>query len=217
MGYRGKLVERERARQLRRAGRTMPEIAAALGVSRSSVSLWTRDIAAPVRGRRRPAVRRPNALERRKQAEIAAMLEEGRRRIGSLSERDLLVAGAALYAGEGAKSGGSVRFANCDPLLHAMFVAWLRTFFLIDESRLRVAVYLHEGLDLVAATAFWSDVVGVPERQFTRPYRAVPDASIRATKHPMGCAYVTYSCARTHRAVMGLVAALLSSAGRGPG
>jgi len=217
VGYRGKLIEREAARRLRRDGWTMPDIARALGVSRSSVSLWTRDVPTPLRQRRRAGVRRPNALERRKHEEIAAMLDEGKRRIGTLSERELLVAGAALYAGEGAKTGGSVRFANCDPLLHRMFATWLRTFFTIDESRLRVAVYLHEGLDLAAATAFWSDVISVPEQQFTRPYRAVPDASIRATKHPMGCAYVTYSCARTHRAVMGLVAALLSSAGRGPG
>jgi hypothetical protein len=30
-------------------------------------------------------------------------------------------------------------------------------------------------------------------------------------RHPMGVASVTYSCSRTHRQVMGLVAALLSS------
>ncbi|CAN5194493.1 hypothetical protein BH24ACT1_BH24ACT1_03920 [soil metagenome] len=44
MGYRGKVVEQERARALRAQGWTMPEIAAELEVSKGSVSLWTRDV-----------------------------------------------------------------------------------------------------------------------------------------------------------------------------
>src|SRR5688500_16492458 len=97
MGYRGKLPEREEARRLRARGWTMPDIAAELRVSRSSVSLWTRDVPVPRGPRRRLRPRVPNALERRKQAEIAELLEEGRTRIGALSDRDLLIAGTALY------------------------------------------------------------------------------------------------------------------------
>ena len=33
------------------------------------------------------------------------------------------------------------------------FCAWLREFFEVDETRLRVRVYLHDGLDLDAAQA----------------------------------------------------------------
>jgi transcriptional regulator with XRE-family HTH domain len=45
MGYRGKLAERQQARQLRRTGLPLAEIAGRLGVSKSSVSLWVRDVA----------------------------------------------------------------------------------------------------------------------------------------------------------------------------
>ncbi len=44
MGYRGKLAERRHARLLRRTGLPLAEIAARLGVSKSSVSLWVRDV-----------------------------------------------------------------------------------------------------------------------------------------------------------------------------
>jgi len=44
MGYRGKLSEKERAKKLRLEGFTMDEIASQLEVSKSSVSLWTRDV-----------------------------------------------------------------------------------------------------------------------------------------------------------------------------
>jgi hypothetical protein len=176
MGYRGKLVERRQARQLRRTGLPLGEIAARLGVSKSSVSLWVRDVEfTPVprvtRGRRRD----PNALQRRKQGEIERLLEEGRVRIGRLSEREFLVAGVALYAGEGAKRDGAVKSANSDPRMIAFFCAWLRRFFAIDETRLRLRLYLHEGLDLGASIAFWSEVTGIPPSQFQKPYRAVPD------------------------------------------
>jgi hypothetical protein len=213
MGYRGKLAEQRQARQLRRAGLPLAEIAAALGVSKSSVSLWVRDVefTGPVvrsaRGRRRD----PNALQRRKQGEIERLLEEGRARVGRLSEREFLVAGVALYAGEGTKRDGAVRFANSDPRMIVFFCYWLRRFFEVDESRLRVRLYLHEGLDLAATIAYWSALTGVPPSQFVKPYRAVPDPSIRHAKHVHGCVTVSYSCSATHRSVMGLVSALLSN------
>ena len=121
-----------------------------------------------------------------------------------------LAAGAALYAGEGAKAEGCVKFANTDAAMATFFCRWRRTFFAPDESRLRVSVYLHEGLDLAAAEAFWSAVTGVPSSQFRKPYRATADPSIRKVKHEFGCCNVMYSCSRTHRAIMGLVRALLT-------
>jgi hypothetical protein len=211
MGYRGKLAEQQQARQLRRTGLPLAEIAAHLGVAKSSVSLWVRDVefsplARPPRGRRRD----PNALQRRKRAEINRLVEEGRARIGRLSDREFLVAGVALYAGEGTKRDGAVRFANSDPRMILFFCYWLRRFFEIDESRLRIRLYLHEGLDLAAAIAYWSELTAIPVSQFSKPYRAIPDASIRTSKHVHGCVTVSYSCSATHRSVMGLVNALLS-------
>jgi hypothetical protein len=212
MGYRGKLAERQQARRLRRTGLPQAEIAARLGVSRSSVSLWVRDVefSAPVRPPPRGRRRGPNALQRRRQAEIDRLVEEGRVRIGQLTEREFLVAGVALYAGEGTKRDGAVRFANSDPRMILFFCGWLRRFFEIDESRLRVRLYLHQGLDLAATIAYWSALTGIPPSQFGKPYRAVPDPSIRHAKHVHGCVTVSYSCSPTHRAIMGLVSALLS-------
>jgi hypothetical protein len=89
-----------------------------------------------------------------------------------------------------------VKFANSDPRMIAFYCAWLRRFFEIDETRLRLRLYLHQGLDLDASIAFWSEVTGIPPSQFQKPYRATPDPSIRHTKHVHGCASVDYSCPR---------------------
>ena len=126
----------------------MPDIAAELGVSRGSVSIWTRDVPFEPQPRRRARNREPNALQRAKAAEIERLLADGRERIGNLTDRDLLIAGAALYAGEGDKGDGSVGFANSDPAMITLFLQWFRRFFEPDDRRLRVRLYLHEGLDL---------------------------------------------------------------------
>jgi transcriptional regulator with XRE-family HTH domain len=211
MGYRGKVEQREQARILRAQNLTLADIAARLGVSKSSVSLWVRDVPFTPSKRRHGPHRRPHAQRVAKLAEIERLDEEARVRLGVLSDEAFFVAGVALYAGEGAKADGSVKFANTDSGMTRFFCAWLRHFFEIDETRLRVSVYLHEGLDLDAAEAHWSSVTGVPRSQFNQPYRAVADATIRRSKHAFGCAYVVYSCSSTHRAVMGAVRALLSS------
>jgi len=146
----------------------------------------------------------------RKQAEIDELLAEGRHRIGRLSEREFLVAGTALYAGEGAKADGQLCFANSDPRMILFFCQWLRHFFDLDESKFRFRLYLHEGLDLDEAICFWSALTLIPTQQFGKPYRAVPDPSIRRSKHPRGCGSVWYYSSSVHRGVMGLVHALLS-------
>jgi transposase len=108
MGYRGKVIERQQARQLRRTGLPLAEIARRVGVSKSSVSLWVRDVEfdgpplRAARGRRRD----PNALQRRKQGEIDRLLEEGRVRIGRLTERDFLGAGWRCTPGRGPSGTG---------------------------------------------------------------------------------------------------------------
>jgi transcriptional regulator with XRE-family HTH domain len=77
MGYRGKLAEQQQARLLRQAGLPLAEIAARVGVSKSSVSLWVRDVEfEPIRRVTRGRRRAPNALQRRRQAEIGIPLSQ---------------------------------------------------------------------------------------------------------------------------------------------
>jgi hypothetical protein len=211
MGYRGKVAEQEKARLLRAENRTLAEIAEMLGVSKSSVSLWVRDVPFTPSKRRYGPQRRPHPQHLAKLREIEECQFEGRKAIGILDDDAFLAAGVALYAGEGAKSGGSVIFANTDPTMIRFHCAWLRRFFDIDEARLRVRVYLHEGLDLDAAEEHWSRVTGVPRSQFRSPYRAAADPTNRRNKHEFGCAYVGYSCTHTLRKILGLMHALLSS------
>lgn len=212
VGYRGKVGEREAARDLRARGWTMDAIAAELGVSKSSVSLWTRDVPFEAQRRQyRPGSRSTHRQHVEKLREIKELHRWGIERVGCLGEDAFFTAGIALYAGEGTKADGRLAFTNSDPLMIEFFCGWMRRFFEVDEAKLRVRLYLHEGLDLTAAREFWADITGIPQGQFHKPYRAVSDPTIRGAKHEYGCVSVVYYSTRTHRVIMALVRALLSS------
>ncbi len=142
---------RSRARDLRAQGWTLSEICEELGVARSSASVWCRDVAideAVLAERRRKRFlvgnegarqRGPNKLQRRKQAEIERLRAEGIERIGQLTEQEFLVAGVALYAGEGSKRDGTSCSPTPIPRMLLFFLAWLRRFFDVDECRLAPA------------------------------------------------------------------------------
>ena len=117
----------------------------------------------------------------------------------------------ALYAGEGGKTDGSVIFANSDGCLVRLFLRWLRSAFDIDESRLRVGLYLHADLDLCAAVEYWAEETGIPHEQFQKPYRAVVDETRRHNRHEFGCARIVYADASVHRRVMAKIRAVGSA------
>src|ERR1700722_12371047 len=116
------------ARELRAQGLDYEDIAAALGVSKSSVSLWVRDMPRPARlsyeeCRKRSAegsrlyweTERPAREAQREEVRAAAAGQ-----IGVLSKREILIAGAIAYWCEGAKSKPYRRqervvFINSDP------------------------------------------------------------------------------------------------------
>ena len=169
------------ARQLRAQGLDYVDIAAALGVAKSSVSLWVRDLPTPPRlsyeeNRKRSAAgaRRYWEAERpAREARRAAMTAHATGEIGDMTDREILIAGAVAYWCEGAKSKPhrrveQVAFINSDPGLIRFFLRFLDTAGIARDD-LIFRVYIHETADLAAAQLFWLDLTGAPPGQFRRP------------------------------------------------
>ena len=211
MGNRGHVDKQVRARELRALSWTLAEIAEELNCSKSSASLWTRGVEFTPKPRNRghPS-HQPHPLHVRKLAEIEECRRWAAAEVGSMSDRDLFMAGIGLYAGDGSKGEGRVTFSNSNPALVSLFCRWFRRFFDIDESRLRARVYLHLGLDIEAAERAWSEVLQIPRSQFYAAHRPAAAVSVRHNKHEFGCAHVIYGCSRTMRKVQGLLDTLVS-------
>jgi len=174
-----KRAEREQARRLRLDGLTYGEIAAALKVSKSSVSLWTRDLPHPTTpgqklDARMAGLKRYFDLRRvRVTAERQAEKQAWADVIGELSERELLIAGAVAYWAEGGKAKPwrpteHVVFINSDPGMITLFLAYLRAVG-VTPDRLRLRISIHESADVEAASRYWSALLGVPVDRFQRP------------------------------------------------
>lgn len=212
MGYRGKVVERERARELRAEAWTLREIADHLGVSKGSVSVWVRDVEFTPKPRNRGhASQRPHPMAVRKQAELDRCRRLGVDLAATATERDFYIWGLAMYHGEGAKTEASgFQLANTSEDIVAAFVRWMRTFFVIDERRLRASLYLHAGLDEGRAKAHWSQVASIPTEQFTKTYRPARRAGHKTSKHEFGCVSIRYGDISLFRRVMAESEALTS-------
>lgn len=177
---RAKDVERTRARELRLQGWTYAQIAAELGVSRSSCSLWLRDLPAPDPIAGRFTSERAYAMwqgrwrdrQRIRRQEKVSQTYMAARRIDRIGDRELLIAGAILYWAEGSKSKPwrrqeRVVFVNSDPDLVELFLAWLRLLGVTGE-RLVPRVQIHESADVGAAVEYWARVTGIPAEEFRR-------------------------------------------------
>jgi hypothetical protein len=167
---------RERARELRTQGLSYNEIVAQVGVAKSSVSVWVRDIPCPERFRYVHNERRQEGLRKFNEARTArndAETEAAVAELGELTDREILIAGAIAYWCEGAKNKPNrkvnrVVFINSDAGLIAFFLRFLDVAG-VDRDDLVLRVHIHENADAEAAKRFWLGVTGTQPSQFRPP------------------------------------------------
>lgn len=175
-----KLVEKQKAIILRREGRSIKEIALIVGVSKSSASLWVRDI---VLSKKQTSILKGNgfsseAIEKRRQKRLMNEQEKrdavatlAQKDIKSISLRDLRIIGLCLYWGEGGKTNqGSARISNSDPAVIKVMMRFFREICAVEEKKFRGLVHIHSHLNAKQAEQYWSQVSDIPREQFYKTY-----------------------------------------------
>ncbi|MEV7088383.1 hypothetical protein AB0O07_21255 [Streptomyces sp. NPDC093085] len=173
----GKGDLRAKARELRLKGLTYDQIQIELGCSKSSISLWVRDLPKPDR---RDAQEQARLAARKRWEHELVVRDEERQKtkaaaateIGPLSDRDLFLVGVALYWAEGAKDKAYDRrenttFINSDPSVIAIYLAWLALLG-VEKDRVRYRLMIHESADAEAAQRYWADLAGVDASVFQK-------------------------------------------------
>lgn len=169
------------ARELRKKGVSVNKIAARLQVSKSSVSLWVRDIILTVeqleklqkhtivgadRGRLKSALIQKNRRLKRIQDEI----EKGKKYFSNINHGEFFATGLAIYWAEGTKKQRRISFCNSDPKLIQLMISWLKLYFKIPLSRLGCYVginQIHTQREVIVKK-YWSEITGIPLNQFTK-------------------------------------------------
>lgn len=175
-----KSKERNKALELRQRGKSIKEIAKKLKVSKSTVSLWCRDIELSPEQIQRLQERMVsrNYMGRLKGARIQYkrrikrtkhFKRQGLNRLGKLSDRDFLIAGAALYWGEGSKKEKQgVRISNSDPEIIKFMLRWFKKVWDVHNDHINLSVTInkiHENR-VKEVEEYWSEITKIPKEQF---------------------------------------------------
>jgi transcriptional regulator with XRE-family HTH domain len=199
-----KLEAQKIARTLRRdEGLPMRVIAERLGVSKSSVSRWVRDV--KLSPQQHAVLRQMNPLynaqlrgQEQRSARARAVRTAAQFHGRELARRGdaLHLEGCMLYWAEGSKRRNQAILTNSDPEMLRLFVRFLRQCYGTkdDDLALTVNCYVNNGLDAEEIVAWWLRELELPARCARAPVINRPSSASRSRRGhvlPYGTARIT--------------------------
>jgi transcriptional regulator with XRE-family HTH domain len=174
--------DRKKAVLLRQQGYSLNEIAKKLLISKSTASLWLRNITldknAKLRLGQRTKAKSLNGLmsyskklRDNKIKQIKHDEGEGKKLLGKLSKRDIFCIGIGLYWGEGYKRGSQeFGFTNSDPVMVKFYIMWLNVVFGVNKKDLilRISINVSHQKRIAEVERFWTHTTGMSLSQFTK-------------------------------------------------
>ena len=214
-----RFAERREAIKLRKQGKTYTYIRGLLGVGKSTLSYWIKDVELTLRQREKinkdAKAKQIEAYikttkERRKRL-IQNYYNAAQQELGSLSTRDFLMAGLFLYLGEGSKSDYSqVCISNSDPSIIRFAIFWFTKILGVNKNDIRVAVHLYKDMDIEQELKFWRQVTGTTKKHFWKPY--IKKTSSQKINHPTfghGTCKIYYGSAKLKNEIMAKIRVIL--------
>lgn len=198
---------KHKSQQMRRDGASFGEITKALGIPKSTLFEWVKEIEKPNtlyhtdRNAWLMAIRQKatESIKNKRQNEINQIVREVQNEVSQWAfftdinvQKSLL---SILYWAEGQKlpeRGAPVKFTNTDPRLVLLFVTLLKRCYGIDNSKLKIGLYLHWYHKTPEVVEYWKKLLGVEAYQFRKIFRKKRSKTKRFRKNFMGICFVTY-------------------------
>lgn len=211
-----KIKERNLARSLRHKGHSINQISKEAGLTKSSVSVWVRDIVLTPNQKKKLSEkgRSIDSVEKRR---ISRLFNEHKKRklvfddaakdYTSISKAELKLIGIILYLGEGGKtSKGMARISNSDPAVIKIMMRFFREICLVEESRFRAHIHTFSHSDIEASEKYWSNITQIPRKQFVKTYIKPSSASLqKRNKLPFGTLDVYICDTKLFLTIMGWI------------
>lgn len=187
-----KLQQRTLAEKMRREGQSYSAIQQQLGVSKSTLSSWLKEI--PLSDTRLRELRDFNPIRIEKTRQTKLLKKQVRRdvvfekvkRDFKINKTPLFKEGFYLYWGEGTKTAEyTVALTSSDPAIIKCFVSWLMILGVAKtDMRVKVHIYSDQGEDEVLK--FWVQKTTLQKRQFYKSYIKKSDAIRKTYKGTFG-------------------------------
>lgn len=202
-----KTTEREKAIELRKQGLSLSKIAAALSISKSSASTYTRgmvDVAITEQ------LARKTSQDNQKKA-IKAFSEQARLRRETFQKEgwelfkinDLFRQIVFLYWGEGSKGQSKAVITNTDPYILSYYVMWLET---MDVKKWAFSVRYFEDTPFSQQQIidWWKKYLPTLTADKIKKFTiSKPKVSNRKARHPMGVGRVRVDSVRIRQIIEG--------------
>lgn len=184
-----KTLEKNKAINLRKQGKTLGEILKEISVSKGSLSHWLRDINLTSEQLARIRYKNDRIKEkftkfnelRRKQSDDnrRIIVRNAIREIDKISGKELKLIGIALYWAEGYKGSSwkTVAFTNCDPEMIKLIMKWFRAICKVPNTKFRIRIQCHGRGKVKQSEEYWARVTDIPLAQFTKPYIRISPTS----------------------------------------
>ena len=176
-----KFEKRLKARYLRREGRSISFIAHRLAVSKSSASVWCRDLVLTPRQEKRLLLNAKNAghigrlkgaqtNRQKKEDRIQFYIKAGQEVIKELTKHEFLIAGLSLYWAEGNKRS-KLGFINSDPAMIKLMFRWFKDIMGVKEEDFMPRIFINaiHKPRIRKVMRFWLDLLKLPRKQFGNP------------------------------------------------
>jgi len=177
---------RIRAEKLRKQGKSLGQIRSELGISKSTLSLWCRDIVLSPSQKRLISDRQIASghagrikgaqvnRQKRLDAETAALAWAKSKLSMRLTKREMTLIAAALYWAEGSKSirtSGFI-FVNSDPHMVELVLTWLTKYLNIPQNDIQLTVVINESHRHRENKIlnFWVDLLSLSKSNFDEVY-----------------------------------------------
>jgi len=194
-------------------------ISGQLGVSKSTLSNWLKDLPYTPNEQVLSRIKRGQGaygLRRRQMRidEISDLKTQGIFEIGKVSKRDLWMIGLGLWIGEGSKTMEQIRLVNSDPRVVHLFIYWLREICELEDQNITVAMHLYPDSDELSSIKYWMNITKLPKKQFrkTQIDRRLDKKRSKLGKTPHGTLHITVASnhnpdkgVRLYRKMMGWI------------
>ncbi|MCX6752038.1 MAG: hypothetical protein NTZ87_00845 [Candidatus Nomurabacteria bacterium] len=184
-----KLIEREKARALRKKGYSINQIVKEARLTKSSVSVWVRDIVL-TKGQKKGLSERGRSvesIERRRTNRLfnenkkrRVVIDEAKKDFTNISLEQLKLIGIILYLGEGRKAGRGVAcLSNSDPMVIKIMMRFFREICKVPEEKFRGHIHTFTHADVEKTEKYWSQIAGISRKQFYKTYIKPSSASLQ--------------------------------------
>ena len=195
------ILVKEKAEKLRVQGFSLNQIHREMGISKSVLSGWLREVPLSVEGKKRLQSTITHgqfvAAERKKQRTtllLKTYLNEAQKELSNfrIDRNSAKLLAALIYWCEGEKNIlRAVNFTNSDPDLINTFLKLLRRAFSLDETKFRICLHLHSYHSESEMKTFWSDRTGIPQTQFMKSFQKI-NGGKRIRNGYNGCVSIRY-------------------------